>query len=239
MRHRRLTWPLAILPTPLPTIAKPRSSTPRESFAVALLENRGLLHYQTGRFAEAISDLREAIALDPRQHAAHVTLAQVYRHQHKPETAIEELGKAIKLKPDSAPLYRTRALWFMEHGVQNTATRRAALLDLHQVIRRGSRGSRELAKDLAKKAQILLLDERYPEALDACDAALKSNPDDPDAHHWRVVALIGLKRYADVIDSCDRCLNTGNFAYELLELRGLAKANAVITLARLTITPWL
>jgi len=193
-------------------------------FRHALLANRGLLHFQNRKITDAISDLKEAIALDPRKHTAYVTLAQVYRHQHKPEPALEELGRAIALKPDSAPLHRTRALWVLEQEAPSSALRQAALHDLDEVIRHGSAGSRELAKDLAIKGRILLLDKQYPQALAACDAALKVNPDDHDAHHGRVVALIELKRYAEVIDSCDRYLRTGDFAIELLELRGLARA---------------
>ncbi len=197
---------------------------PEGKFRHALLANRGLLRFQTRRFTDAISDLKEAIALDPRQHTAYVTLAQVYRHQHKLEPALEELGRAIALKPGSAPLHRTRALWVLEQPDLSSAARQAAVRDLDEVIRHGSAGSRELAKDLAMKGRILLLDKQYPQALAACDAALKVNLDDPDAHHWRVVALIELKRYADVIDSCDRYRKTGDFAIEILELRGLARA---------------
>ncbi len=197
---------------------------PEGKFRHALVANRGLLRFQNRRFEAAISDLKEAIALDPRQHTAHVTLAQVYRHQHKLEAALEELDRAIALKPDSAPLHRTRALWVLEQPDLCSTARQAALLDLDEAIRQGSAGSRELAKDLAMKGRILLLDKQYPQALAACDAALNVNPGDPDAHHWRVVALIELKRYADVIDSCDRYLKTGDFAIEILELRGLARA---------------
>ncbi len=197
---------------------------PEGKFRHALLANRGLLRFQKRDFTDAIRDLKEAIALDPRQHTAYVTLAQVYRHQHKLEPALKELGRAIALKPDSAPLHRTRALWILEQPNLGSAFRQAALHDLDEVIRQGSPGSRELAKDLAVKGRVLILDKQFPQALAVCDAALKVNPDDPDAHHWRVVALIELKRYAEVVDSCDRYLKTGDLAIDLLELRGLARA---------------
>ncbi len=197
---------------------------PDRRFRHALLANRGLLRFQSRKFAEAISDLKQAIALEPGQHTAYVTLAQVYRHQHKLEAAVEELGRAIALKPDSAPLRRTRALWTLERQDFSSAALRAVLDDLDEVIGRGASGSPELAKDLAKKGHVLLLAKQYPQALEACDAALKINPDNADAHHWRVVALIELKRYAEVIESCDRCAKTGSCPIELLALRGLAKA---------------
>jgi len=197
---------------------------PDGKFRHALLANRGLLRFQSRRTADAISDLKEAIALDPRQHIAYVTLAQVYRHQRKLEAALEELGRAIALKPNSPALHRTRALWILEDERLSAEGRRAALDDLDEVIRLGSSGGAELAKDLATKARVLLLGNQYPQALLACDAALKVNPDDHDAHHWRAVALIELQRYAEAIDSCDRYLKVGDSSTDLLELRGLAKA---------------
>ena len=50
-------------------------------YRYALLVNRGLLYFQSQRSAEAISDLKEAIALNPRQVNAYVTLAQVHRRE--------------------------------------------------------------------------------------------------------------------------------------------------------------
>jgi tetratricopeptide (TPR) repeat protein len=197
---------------------------PGGKFRHALLANRGLLRFQSRRFADAISDLKEAIALDPAQHTAYVTLAQVYHHQGKLEAAVLELGRAIELKPDSAPLHRTRALWSLERQDSNSTAIPAALRDLDLVIRHDAAGSPELAKDLAMKGHVLILAKEYPQALEACNAALKVNSNDSDAHHWRVVALVELKQYAEVIESCDRCLKTGNCAIELIELRGLAKA---------------
>jgi tetratricopeptide (TPR) repeat protein/tRNA A-37 threonylcarbamoyl transferase component Bud32 len=197
---------------------------PDGKFRHALLANRGLLRFQSGRLTDAISDLKQAIALDARQHTAYVTLAQIYRYQQKLDAALEELGKAIALKPDSSPLRRTRALWILEQAKLSSDGRRAALRDLDEVIRQDSPGSRELAKDLATKGRILGLDNQYREALLACNGALKINPDEPDALHCRAVAMIKLEQYAEVIESCDLYLKKGDLSSELLELRGLAKA---------------
>jgi len=194
-------------------------------FRYALLANRGLVRFQSRKWVEAVADLEEAIALNPRQYNAFVTLAQIYRQEHRLDEAIKQIDRAIALKPPaSAPLYRTRALWNLERRDLTPAVRAAALGDLEEAIRRDSPGSRDLAKDLAKTAQVLLLAKRYQEALDACDRALKIIPDDVDAHRSRVAALLDLKRYQDVIDSCDGYLRAGNPSADLLELRGLAKA---------------
>src|SRR5262249_56022280 len=55
---------------------------PAGRFRYALLANRGLLRLQAQKWEEAAADLRKAIALNPRQSSAYVTLGQVYRRQH-------------------------------------------------------------------------------------------------------------------------------------------------------------
>ena len=194
-------------------------------FRYALLANRGLVRFQSGKKAEAVADLEEAIKLNPRQYSAFVTRAQIYRQEHRLDEAVKQLDRAIALKPrDAAPLYRNRALWNLERRDLTPAVRAAALDDLEEAIQRDSPGSGDLAKDLAKSAQVLLMAKRYSEALNACDRALKIVPNDVEAHRWRVAALLEMKRYQDVIDSCDGFLRAGNPSADLLELRGLAKA---------------
>jgi tetratricopeptide (TPR) repeat protein len=196
---------------------------PDGRFRYALLANRGLIRFRGGRWEDAAADLREAIGLNPRQYSAHVTLAQVYRKQHKLDLALEQLGLAIALTPDAADLRRTRALWNLERPDPTAAVRAAALLDLEEAIRRDPPGSRELATDHAKRGYALLLDGRLAEALDACEAALYIHPDDAEARRLRLTALLELKRYDQVIDACDGYLRSGPPSPEWLELRGLAK----------------
>jgi serine/threonine protein kinase/predicted Zn-dependent protease len=197
---------------------------PEGKFRYALLVNRGLVRFQSRKLDLAIADLKQAIELNPRQLNAFVTLAQIYRHQHRLDLALKQLGEALALRTDSAPLYRTRALWNLERKNPSPAVRAAALGDLDQAIRFGSAGSRELAQDRAARAHLFLLSKRYEEALLDCDAALQINPNESEANHWRVVALLELKRYNEVIDSCDHFLRDGKSSVELLELRAVAKS---------------
>ncbi len=73
-------------------------------YRYAVLVNRGLLHFEWKKAAEAIADLTEAIALQPRQVNAYVTLAQVYRREQKLDLALARLGQAIALSPDQGAL---------------------------------------------------------------------------------------------------------------------------------------
>ena len=72
-------------------------------FRYALLVNRGLVRLQSRKLDEAIADLEEAIALDPRQLSAYVTLAQIHRQRHQIDLALEELGRAIALQAKPGP----------------------------------------------------------------------------------------------------------------------------------------
>jgi eukaryotic-like serine/threonine-protein kinase len=193
-------------------------------YRYALLVNRGLVRLQSRKLDEAIADLEEAIALDPRQVSAYITLAQIHRQRHQTDLAIEELGRAIALQPNLAPLYRARARWNLEHPNVTPAVRALALADLEKAIRLGVPNSRELAKDLAESGRVLLLDKQYQRALDACDAAVRIAPKDTEVQRYRVGALLELKRERDAIEACDACLRTGVSSPDLLGLRGLAKA---------------
>ncbi len=64
---------------------------------------------------------------------------------------------------------------------------------------------------------------REDEALAACDAALKIDPGHLNANRVRIEVLRKLKRYDEVIRSCDALLTRERPSPELYELRALAK----------------
>ena len=175
-------------------------------FRYAVLVNRGLVFLQSRKLDEAVADLQAAIALDPRQLNAYVTLAQVRRQQHQVDLALDELGRAIALKPNLAPLYRTRARWNLERPRVSEPARALALADLEQAIRLGVPDSQEQARDLAEKGRVLLLEQRFQQALDACDTAIRIDPHDAQVLRYRVAVLLELKRDHEAIDACDAAL---------------------------------
>jgi serine/threonine protein kinase/tetratricopeptide (TPR) repeat protein len=197
---------------------------PSGRFRYARLANRGLLRIHSGRLDEALADLEEAIALNPREMSAYVTMAQIRRQEHKFDEALELLGRAIALKPDTAGLYRLRARWNLDHPGPKTEARARARADLSAAISRDIPGSRDLAEDLVERARLSLLDKQDQPALDDCDAALGIMPENTDALRYRVSALLELNRFQDAISSCDACLRAGQKSPELVSLRGLGKA---------------
>ena len=107
------------------------------------------------------------------------------------------------------------------------------LADLGEAIRLEPSRSRDAALHLARKAHILLGLRKESQALAAADSALAIAPDLAEAHRDRVEALLELKRYDEVISSCDSLLTKGRPSADLLtkgrtsadlyELRGLAR----------------
>jgi eukaryotic-like serine/threonine-protein kinase len=186
----------------------------------ALFTNRGVMRLQGGQTEGAITDLQEAIALDPSPSNAHLALAKAFARMGRRADAIGQLDRAIEVKPDLCFLYRERAAL---RGEASPADIDATLRDLDEAIRRDPARGREVALDHAHRGRLLLVLLRPDEALAACDAALAIAPDLASANRERVRALLRLERYDEAIGPCDVALKNGLPSAEIYVLRGLAK----------------
>jgi serine/threonine protein kinase/tetratricopeptide (TPR) repeat protein len=200
-------------------------TAPNTDLRYPLLVNRGLLWLERRQWDKAVADFQTAIQLDDRQWVAFLNLAQVYQRQDQPEKAIEQFSRAIELRPAWAPLYRARAAANLDRKESTLAQRARALADLEQAILLEPPNSPFLALDHTSRARLLHQEARDEDALAACAAALKINPDYLDAHRLRVELHRTLKHYAEVIRSCDELVARDKPSAELYELRGLAKEN--------------
>jgi eukaryotic-like serine/threonine-protein kinase len=189
-----------------------------------LLVNRGLLFVQHEDWDKALADFREATRVDDRRQEAFVGLARVYQRKHEPDEAAEQFSRAIARNPGSAPLYRGRAEVGLACENLTPVERARVLLDLDRAIRLEAPAKPVLALDQTRRAALLHQDHRDAEALAACDAALKVVPDYKAAHHLRIQVLLDLKRYDDMIRSCESLLARDKGWAALYELRGLARA---------------
>jgi tRNA A-37 threonylcarbamoyl transferase component Bud32 len=197
---------------------------PNDELRYTLLVNRGVMDYQAGRLEEAAIDLQEAIRHNDRQYEAIATLAQVYAGQKKWDAAVAQFTRALGVKPAYSPLFRERARVQRNRDGRTPEHSRAALADLQEAIRHEQPGSRIVAQDQTWRADLLRQLHRPEDALAACDAALQVVPDDTDANRLRVLVLLDLKRYDEVIGSCDRALAQGKSSAGLHEIRGQARA---------------
>jgi tetratricopeptide (TPR) repeat protein len=200
-------------------------AAPNADLRYTVLHNRALMRFQRGRLDAAAADLRAAIQLNRRYYNALASLAQILQQQKKWDEAVEQFARAIAVKPNLAALYRGRAAVLQERDDQSPAHRAAALADLDQAIRLEPPGQPIQAGDHTARATLLRRDQRYNDALAACDAALKIAPDYDVAHRLRVRLLLDLGWPDDVIRSCDGALARGKPWPDILEIRGLARAS--------------
>ena len=198
-------------------------AAPNKDLRYILLVNRGLLWLERRQWDKALADLQAAIQLDDRRWVAFENLAQVYLQQNQSDQAIEPFTRAITLRPDWAPLYRGRAAANLARKQATPAQRAGAMADLDEAIRLEHPGSPILALDYTRRARLLNQEAREEDALAACEAALKINPDYLDALRLRLELHRNLKNHAEVIRSCDDLLARDKPSAELYELRGLAK----------------
>jgi tetratricopeptide (TPR) repeat protein len=198
---------------------------PNDELRYAVLVNRGLLWLERRDWERAAADLQTAIGLDGRHYQAFETLAQVRRRQDRPDEAVEQLSRAIALRPDLAPLYRARSEADLARKDPTPAQRARALADLEHAIRLGAKQSPLLAaNDHTNRGRLLHREHRDEEALAACEAALKLVPTHADAQRLRLDILLAQKRFDEVIGPCDALLAREKPSADLYELRGLARA---------------
>jgi tetratricopeptide (TPR) repeat protein len=200
-------------------------AAPNKDLRYPLLVNRGLLWLERSEWDNAVADFQAAIELDDRRWLAFENLGQVYLRRKIPDQAIEQFTRAINLRPDSAPLYRARAVANLDRKASTPAQRAQAAADLEQAIRLEPPGSPLRAADLTRQAKLFQQEGREEAALAACAAALKINPDHLDAHRLRVDAYRKLNRYGDLLRSCNDLLSRDKPSAALYDLRGLARAN--------------
>jgi serine/threonine protein kinase/tetratricopeptide (TPR) repeat protein len=199
-------------------------AAPNKELRYPLLVNRGLLWLERGEWEKAVADFRAAIELDDRRWLAFDSLGHVYLRRKMPDQAIEQFTLAINRRPDSANLYRARAVANLDRKALTPAQRAQAAADLEQAIRLEPPGSPLRAADLTRQARLLQQEGREEAALAACALALKINPGHLDAHRLRVDVYRKLNRYADLLRSCNDLLSRDKPSARIYDLRGLARA---------------
>jgi tetratricopeptide (TPR) repeat protein len=199
---------------------------PNDDLCYAIWVNRGGMYLQAGRHADSLEDLQAAIGLRPAPYEAHLTLAQLHQKQGRLDESSRAFAQAIARAPDPAvrvALHRTRGRL---HSARRDATpeqRAEALRDLEEAIRveRGDRS--QVASDHVERARLFFSGGQPEATLEACAAAIRLVPAQAGAHHLRISALFALKRFDEVLGSCDTYLAREAPSVEVLEIRGLAR----------------
>jgi tetratricopeptide (TPR) repeat protein len=199
---------------------------PNDDLRYVLLVNRGGMYLQAGRLAESLADLERAIRLQPELYQAHASVAQLYQRQRLWEDAAREFARAIERTDDRTrrvELHRSRARLHSSRPDATPDQRAAALRDLDAAIRLESENPAQKAKDHVERARLCFGGTQFSEALEACTEALKLVPDEPSAQQLKISTLMAMKRFDQVMDSCDAYLAREKPTVEILEIRGLAR----------------
>jgi tetratricopeptide (TPR) repeat protein len=171
--------------------------------AVAL-NNRGVLWVQLGRWDDAVSDLGEAIRLQPAVPEWYVNLARAHEGRKDPDAAVKALDAALTLRADAA--------WYHTRAQANVSRRnfKAAREDFDQAIKAKKAGKEVEAAVKASAcvelAHLQHLAGEQQAALDSCAEAEKFVPDYLPAYRQRAEALLALNRHADAGKALDRYL---------------------------------
>ena len=199
---------------------------PGNDLRYVLLVNRGGMYLRSGRIDSAIADLEAAIRLNPRAYQAHATLGQLYQQADRLDDASQALGRAIERAPDNAArvaLRRGRGRLYANRRNLSQERLEAALADLDEAVRLEPENGDSKASDHVERARLLFGGGRFKDAIAACAAAIAVVPDQPAAHQLRISSLMALKRYDEVLDSCNVFLAGKEPTAEILEIRGLAR----------------
>ena len=185
------------------------------------------MYLQAGRHGESLADLEAAIRLRPAPYEAYATLAQLHEKQGRLDEAARGLRAGHRTGPRSGRSGRA-ASESCPAALRAVATRRPrqraeALRDLDEAIRleRGDRS--QIANDHVERARLLFAGGQPEAALEACAAAITLVPTHAGAHQLRISALMALKRFDEVLGSCDAYLAREEPTVEVLEIRGLAR----------------
>jgi tetratricopeptide (TPR) repeat protein len=180
--------------------------------------NRGVLRIRTNQIELAIADLNAAIKLKPSAYQAYVNLARAFRQQGRLEQAQEQLQRALELEPGSAHLYRLRARLYLERHQPDLA-----LKDFDQALEHETAGSPYRLDDHIERGRLLLDSGQCARALSSFDAVLAHKKDHALAQRLRAEALFRLGRFQEVIEACDRYLQSGKPLESIYRGRGLAR----------------
>lgn len=159
--------------------------------------NLGVIYYQLGRLAEALTLLERAMKLDPESVDALLNYGAIlWALQRKPE-ALDAFERAIKLRPDFPEAHGNRGKLLLDLGRADEALE---AFNRAMVARRG------FVDALLGRSVALTRLKRFTDALVAFDRVLAIDPNNAEALLERTTALCELNRSAEALATSERAI---------------------------------
>ncbi len=177
--------------------------TPPSSLVQAfVLAARAGAKFVLGDLDGANADLAVALKAQPNNPLALVMRGQIRFQQGQQAAGLADVSTAIALLPDNPSLLSARAMLRLSaSGPLSQADLEAALADLNAAL-----ALRPEVRDMANKAYVLELLNRFPEALAAIDQALGARSDDEALYGRRGEILLVLNRREEARAAFDKGL---------------------------------
>ncbi len=207
--------------------------------------NLAALHFEAGRYEEAVKEFKKLLEEKPGDGAMHASLAGALGALGRYDEALEQLDQAEKLSPLNPEIYHNRGVILERRGQRENAVAeyakavkyspeyepsRAALIRLTGSSRvDGPRNdAQKLAALLAEQASTAARHANYAEAMARLDEAARVAPDYPLVYQYRANVAFLMGNTALAIESLERALelDPGNALFErnLAHLRSQAGA---------------
>jgi len=186
---------------------------------------RGRIHYRSGKYNEAINELRVALRRDNRNGEAHLWLGKAYARTSEFDKAIVHLQQAVAIRPDSEDGYTELGRAYLEFDTRARAkgeTDRAreyiekaenAAKTLLQRSPKAKESYEFLIKLSFHKARVFTAanelnkaNEQFDQALEYCEKVLQIDPNDISTHLERITVLFDRKRFKDCERRCNEVL---------------------------------
>lgn len=194
------------------------ASTAAQDMSAGKLRSKGEEAFISGQYEDALKFYREAVALEPENALNHYKLFRVHQRMRKYSDALKDLSRALELKPDSKDYRMQKVKLLKSLGQCEQALVVIQPLkdqvELQQQVK-------SCADDI-KSAQQMIFQEKWQEAAQFLDRAMKHVEQASDLTFQRAQALYHLGDYYGAISDLGRVLKAHSNHIEAYELRGQA-----------------
>lgn len=152
----------------------------------------------SGKKADAIAKLTEAIAENPRGAAAYLKRGQLHRDQKMFNEALDDFDQVLTLEPGNAEAIGDRGWTSFAAGDKNEAVRQ-----LKRAI-----ALRPADEDLTRMLGYLyIVQDKFDDAVNVYSRIIDANPGLAQAYHDRATAYFNMKKYEDAMKDYDRAVD--------------------------------